>query len=119
MQAAPPSFRTQAATTFWHEIAGVHLDQCAGVLRCLKLATSSMFSSGHAYNLGRDHSPSDRFWSPFSRIESYFVQTQKIAAVTVTYNRLNMLTVALEHTLAEELDYIVIVNNNSTDGTAV
>src|SRR5918997_868048 len=42
MQAAPPSFRTQAATTFWHEIAGVHLDQCAGVLRCLKLATSSI-----------------------------------------------------------------------------
>jgi integrase len=42
MQAAPPSFRTQAATTLWHEIAGVHLDQCAGVLRCLKLATSSI-----------------------------------------------------------------------------
>jgi rhamnopyranosyl-N-acetylglucosaminyl-diphospho-decaprenol beta-1,3/1,4-galactofuranosyltransferase len=47
------------------------------------------------------------------------VQTQKIAAVTVTYNRLNMLAAALERTLAEELDYIVIVNNNSTDGTAV
>ena len=78
-----------------------------------------MFSSGHAYNLGRDHSPSDQFWSPFSRIESYFVQAQKIAAVTVTYNRLNKLAVALEHTLVEELDYVVIVNNNSTDGTAV
>jgi rhamnopyranosyl-N-acetylglucosaminyl-diphospho-decaprenol beta-1,3/1,4-galactofuranosyltransferase len=47
------------------------------------------------------------------------VQTQKIAAVTVTYNRLTRLRVTLEHTLAEELDYIVIVNNNSTDGTAV
>jgi rhamnopyranosyl-N-acetylglucosaminyl-diphospho-decaprenol beta-1,3/1,4-galactofuranosyltransferase len=47
------------------------------------------------------------------------VQTQKIAAVTVTYNRLNRLMVTLERTLAEELDYIVIVNNNSTDGTAL
>ena len=55
---------------------------------------------------------------PASR-KSSSVQTQKIAAVTVTYNRLNKLAVALEHTLAEELDYVVIVNNNSTDGTAV
>jgi rhamnopyranosyl-N-acetylglucosaminyl-diphospho-decaprenol beta-1,3/1,4-galactofuranosyltransferase len=47
------------------------------------------------------------------------VQTQKIAAVTVTYNRLHKLTGTLERTLAEQLDYIVIVNNNSTDGTAV
>lgn len=46
------------------------------------------------------------------------MQAQKIAAVTVTYNRLKKLTVALERTLAEELDYVVVVNNNSTDGTA-
>ena len=47
------------------------------------------------------------------------MHTQKIAAVTVTYNRLKRLMVMLERTLAEELDYVVVVNNNSTDGTAV
>lgn len=47
------------------------------------------------------------------------MQTQKIAAVTVTYNRLDKLRVALGCTLAEDLDYIIIVNNNSTDATAV
>ena len=26
----------------WNEVAGVHLDQFEGVLRCLKLATSSL-----------------------------------------------------------------------------
>jgi rhamnopyranosyl-N-acetylglucosaminyl-diphospho-decaprenol beta-1,3/1,4-galactofuranosyltransferase len=46
------------------------------------------------------------------------VQTQKIAAIIVTYNRLPKLMVALEHTLAEEIDAIVVVNNHSTDGTA-
>jgi GT2 family glycosyltransferase len=47
------------------------------------------------------------------------VHNQKIAAVTVTYNRLKRLMVMLERTLAEELDYVVVVNNNSPDGTAV
>lgn len=47
------------------------------------------------------------------------MQAQKIAAVMVTYNRLKKLRVALERALAEELDYVVVVNNNSTDGTAV
>jgi rhamnopyranosyl-N-acetylglucosaminyl-diphospho-decaprenol beta-1,3/1,4-galactofuranosyltransferase len=46
------------------------------------------------------------------------MRAQKIAAITVTYNRIDKLMATLERTLPEELDYIVVVNNNSIDGTA-
>lgn len=41
----------------------------------------------------------------------------KVAAVVVTYNRLNKLRLCVEKTLKENIDLFVIVNNNSTDGT--
>ena len=36
-------FEPSSAAALWHEVTGVYLDQCASVLRCLKLATSSPF----------------------------------------------------------------------------
>ncbi|MEM4134578.1 MAG: glycosyltransferase [Candidatus Micrarchaeia archaeon] len=41
----------------------------------------------------------------------------KIAAVIVTFNRLQKLKLTLKRTLEEDLDYIIVVNNASTDGT--
>lgn len=41
----------------------------------------------------------------------------KIAALIVTYNRLAKLKITLEKTLSERFDKVVIVNNDSTDGT--
>ena len=43
--------------------------------------------------------------------------SRKIAAVLVTYNRLAKLKLAITSTLAQEIDYVVVVNNNSSDGT--
>jgi hypothetical protein len=42
---------------------------------------------------------------------------ETIAAVIVTYNRLEKLKISITKTLAEPLDFILVVNNNSTDGT--
>jgi len=42
-----------------------------------------------------------------------------IAAVVVTHNRLLHLQVTLERLLGEDIDHIVVVNNASSDGTAV
>lgn len=41
----------------------------------------------------------------------------KIASVIVTYNRLDKLRLTIEKTLAEEVDYVIVVDNASTDGT--
>lgn len=41
----------------------------------------------------------------------------KIAAVVVTFNRLEKLKITVQQTLSEEVDYFIIVNNASTDGT--
>lgn len=42
---------------------------------------------------------------------------KSIAAVIVTYNRLDKLKITVEKSLQESLDHIFIINNNSTDGT--
>ncbi|MDD9897465.1 MAG: glycosyltransferase [Candidatus Melainabacteria bacterium] len=42
---------------------------------------------------------------------------KKIAATITTYNRLEKLKKSLEHVLAQDIDYVVIVNNASTDET--
>jgi hypothetical protein len=44
IQTVAAPFRAHPAAPLRDEIDGVHLDQCAGVLRCLKLATSSLQS---------------------------------------------------------------------------
>lgn len=41
----------------------------------------------------------------------------KIAAVVVTFNRLNYLQKTLSSTLNEQVDYVIVVNNASSDGT--
>lgn len=41
----------------------------------------------------------------------------RLAAVVVTYNRLNYLKKAIQSTLAESVDLLVVVDNCSTDGT--
>lgn len=41
----------------------------------------------------------------------------KIASVVVTYNRFNKLKLTVEKTLDEDVDFFIIVNNASTDGT--
>lgn len=41
-----------------------------------------------------------------------------ITAVIVTYNRLEKLKMTIERSLQEDIDKIIIINNNSTDGTA-
>lgn len=45
------------------------------------------------------------------------MNTRNIAAVIVTFNRLDKLPKTLESTLANDFDKIVVVNNSSTDGT--
>src|SRR5207244_9443585 len=40
IQATPTPFRTYPAAALWHEADGLHIDQPARILRCLKLATS-------------------------------------------------------------------------------
>src|SRR5712691_4222250 len=40
IQATPTPFRTYPAAALWHEADGLHSDQPARILRCLKLATS-------------------------------------------------------------------------------
>ena len=40
MQATPTPFRTYPAAALWHEADGLHVDQPARILWCLKLATS-------------------------------------------------------------------------------
>src|ERR1041384_4667756 len=40
------------ATTLWHEVAGIHVDQSASVLRCLKLATSWRVRTGRGASSG-------------------------------------------------------------------
>uniref|UniRef100_UPI001033D924 glycosyltransferase n=1 Tax=Klebsiella pneumoniae TaxID=573 RepID=UPI001033D924 len=44
---------------------------------------------------------------------------RKVAAVVVTYNRVELLKRAIDALLAQsvELEYIVVVNNNSSDAT--
>ncbi|MCZ4262914.1 glycosyltransferase [Limimaricola sp. G21655-S1] len=42
----------------------------------------------------------------------------RIAAVVVTYNRLNALKETLSRLLAEPLDHVIVVENGSTDGTS-
>ena len=41
----------------------------------------------------------------------------KIASVVVTYNRFDKLKLTVEKTLDEDVDFFIIVNNASTDGT--
>lgn len=41
----------------------------------------------------------------------------KVAAVIVTYNRLEKLKLAISSVLAQSIDYVVVVNNKSTDDT--
>jgi GT2 family glycosyltransferase len=42
----------------------------------------------------------------------------KVAAVVVTFNRLGQLQNCIQHSLAAGVDYLVVVNNASTDGTS-
>lgn len=42
---------------------------------------------------------------------------EKIAAVIVTYNRLEKLKKAISSVLTQSIDYVIVVNNNSTDST--
>jgi len=56
MQATPTPFRTYPVATLWHEADGLHIDQPARILRCLKLATSYM-NAGHAPSRGRAKTP--------------------------------------------------------------
>lgn len=45
----------------------------------------------------------------------------KVAAIVVTYNRLDLLKkciIALEHQSEMQIEHLIIINNNSTDGTA-
>lgn len=42
---------------------------------------------------------------------------KKVAATIVTYNRLEKLKKAISSVLAQEIDYVVVVNNASTDNT--
>lgn len=44
-------------------------------------------------------------------------QSCKVAAVIVTYNRLNMLKTVLTNTLAQNFSSVIVVNNASNDGT--
>lgn len=46
------------------------------------------------------------------------LKNQKIAAVMVTFNRLDKLKLAVKSSLEQGFDYIIITNNCSTDGTA-
>lgn len=46
------------------------------------------------------------------------ITTPKVAAVIVTYNRLEKLRLTIEQTLAQPFYRVIVVNNASTDGTA-
>src|SRR2546427_13050145 len=51
MQAVAPPFRVHPAAPLRDEIDGVHLDQFAAFLSCLKLATSYVFGSTEEYKM--------------------------------------------------------------------
>ncbi len=62
IQATPTPFRTYPAAALWHEADGLHIDQPARILRCLKLATSYM-NAGHAPSRGRAKTPFMARWT--------------------------------------------------------